>query len=175
MAAKIEKRQAIILGIMVLVVLYGAYDFLFGRSPKKVEVTSVRKVEDVGTILTQVVGGMKAASPSPAMVYAISRAEERWLKDPFLERRAYRDFFRTRVAVPVEGGKVLPESKKPSFKYSGYVNSGGKEIAIINGLEYTIGDSLVDAPGYVVKTIDPQKVVLENTLERERMEVPINE
>ena len=53
------------------------------------------------------------------------------------------------------------ENRSPLLKYvySGFVQMGDTKFAIINGMEYTIGDAVLDT-SYYVKTITPQQVVL---------------
>ena len=47
-------------------------------------------------------------------------------------------------------------------------------IAIINGVEYTEGEAL-DIKGYLLKSVSPTRVVIENSANRTLLNVPLQE
>jgi hypothetical protein len=49
----------------------------------------------------------------------------------------------------------------PSIVYSGYVDTGQKKMAIINGWEYEAGQPL-DVEGYLLKKVTPSRVLIVN-------------
>lgn len=57
------------------------------------------------------------------------------------------------------------------FSYTGYLDAGSRRLAIINGIEYMVGDQL-DSGSLVVKSIDPEKVVLEDAGKRGQLTIP---
>jgi hypothetical protein len=54
------------------------------------------------------------------------------------------------------GGEAAP------LAYSGYIKVGTKTYAVVNGMEYAVGDELAEG-GYQVKAIDKSFVLLERT------------
>jgi hypothetical protein len=58
--------------------------------------------------------------------------------------------------------------------YSGYVDSGKKKMAVINGLEYSVGEQL-ETGGYVLKKITATKVIIKNRNTGSELEISIQE
>ena len=58
--------------------------------------------------------------------------------------------------------------------YSGYVDSGKNKMAVINGIEYRIGEELKEE-GYILKQITPSKVMIFNKSTGNKLEIPIQE
>ncbi len=57
--------------------------------------------------------------------------------------------------------KTLPKNKlpliTPSFKYTGFIDMGSAQIALINGTQYLVGDTI---SSYKVESIEAKKVIL---------------
>src|SRR3990172_7639792 len=84
---KLATRQLIILGIMLLAILYGAYE-LFSTGRKKPAVFDTAKTAvDLNTFISEITLAMTSEAPSPVDAYMIKRAETEWLRDPFYERK----------------------------------------------------------------------------------------
>jgi len=66
-------------------------------------------------------------------------------------------------------GAAATASKLP--RYSGYVELGSGRLAIVDGIEYQVGDNL-EGGGYKVAAITPDQVVLEILANGNRVEVP---
>lgn len=135
---------------MVAAVLYGAYVLFFESSSKMTKRPAAPKttaeIEDfVGQITRNIAG--KAQSKGGA--YTLSQAEADWDKDPFLKSEM--DF-------------NAPKDEKPldfaNLSYSGFLKMGKRDMAIINGMEYEVGEELEDE-GYTIKEITPTKVILD--------------
>ena len=56
-------------------------------------------------------------------------------------------------------------------RYTGYVELGSGRLAIVDGIEYQVGDNL-EGGGYKVAAISPDQVVLEILANGNRVEVP---
>ena len=69
------------------------------------------------------------------------------------------------------GGAAAP---KIEFVYSGYLEVDRKRMAIINGMEYREGEGL-DIKGYVLKSVSPSSVVIENRGTGATINVPLQE
>jgi hypothetical protein len=98
--------------------------------------------------------------------YIIGRAETDWKQNPFIEKNYYKEW------AAGEGAGASGASAK--IIYSGYVDAGKKKMAVINGLEYAVGESL-EIPGYILKTITSSKVVISNGNTGSELEIPIQE
>jgi len=167
---EMEKRELIILGIMAVVVLYGAFTFLAGKSRNKTSAPPALSSSELKTMAGDLAISMARDILTPAEAYTIARAEAEWLHDPFYERKAYRGLLHSRETTKTG----VDTAKKITFNYTGYIEYGGRKMAIINGLEYTTGDGL-ETKGYMLRQISLSKVTIENTDSRVKIEVPIEE
>jgi hypothetical protein len=169
MPKKLNTRQIVILAVMAVAVLYGAYEILGPRlgmkSPGMKPETDVKKfVADATTGITADVAG-------ELEVYAAVRAETPWGRDPFMDRAAYAEY-----AALQEGAlKAKAASGKAiTFAYTGFLEAGKRRVAIINGVEYVVNEPLVEE-GYVLRAIDNKKVVIEKKVEGVKFDVLIQE
>ncbi len=169
MAAKLEKRQYIILGLMAVAVLYGAWE-LWPTGSRQAEAPNeaayraevVRFKDDLTA---------RAPRPTPeAEAHLTVAAETPWERDPFVAPATYQAWKAAREA-PLE--KEKPETVV-SFEYTGFVGMGDHRLAIINGLDYETNDILLNQD-YRVRQIEPHLVVLENVLDGALLEIPIQE
>jgi hypothetical protein len=146
----------IILGVMAIVILYAAFDYLAPQ--KKIPgVDMAQKTAELKTFVTDLTAGLGKDSSKNLGTLIFSRAEREWTQDPFLDSRAYKSW--SQVKVPAkEAGAAAP---KIEFVYSGYLEVDRKRMAIINGMEYREGEGL-DTKGYVLKSVSPSSVVIEN-------------
>ena len=166
---KMEKRQIIILGITAAVILYGAFNFIFKAPAKTTTFSSVTKASEFKTFATDVSIGISKEVTSPGEAYAINRAETEWLRDPFYDKKTYRELLKAK-----ESSNAVVDAKKLTFNYTGYIEYNGKAMAIINGVEYSAGEALEES-GYVLRAIFPGKVIIENKADRDRIEVLISD
>jgi hypothetical protein len=154
--AKMGKRQMIILGVMAIVILYAAFVYLAPQ--KKIPgVDMAQKTAELKTFVTDLTAGLGKDSSKNLGTLIFSRAEREWTQDPFLDSRAYKSWTQVKVTAK-EAGAAAP---KIEFVYSGYLEADRKRMAIINGMEYREGEGL-DAKGYVLKSVSPSSVVIEN-------------
>lgn len=166
--AKLEKRQIIILGLTAIVILYAAVDFLM---PKKRDTAAdmQQQTEDLNSFITTLSTGMGKDTSKNLRPLIFSRAEREWTRDPFLDETSYKSW--VQVKVPIKEGAAAP---KIEFTYTGYLEVDKKRIAIINGVEYTEGEAL-DTKGFVLKSVSPTRVVIENRGTRALLNVTLQE
>jgi hypothetical protein len=164
---KLNKRQIIILGIMGVVVLYGAYEFIFAGSARKAETEVKSNAIEIKTLVSGLTTELAKDSSTGIDAYIIGRAEANWQGSPFLERSLYKEL----AAREATAGKNVAAVK---IIYSGYVDSGRKKMAIVNGIEYSAGEKL-EMEGYVLKKITTSKVVISNRNTGSEVEIPIQE
>jgi hypothetical protein len=154
--AKMGKRQMIILVVMVIVILYAAFDYLAPRK-KIAGVDMAQKTAELKTFVTGLTAGLGKELSKNLGPLIFSRAEKEWTQDPFLDSRAYKSWTQVKVTAK-EAAAAAP---KIEFVYSGYLEVDRKRMAIINGMEYKEGEDL-DTKGYVLKSVSPSNVVIEN-------------
>jgi hypothetical protein len=167
---KLTKRQILILGVMLLAILYGAYNWFFTASKKQAVVTA-KSATDLNAFIGSITATLTKDTPSPVIAYTIKRVEEEWLRDPFYEPSNDREEAAAKEAARVE---ALSAAAKSQLHYTGYVDTGRKKIAVINGNEYSIGETL-DVGGFVLKNVDPVKIIITNKENRMTLEIPLKE
>lgn len=152
--ANLGMRQKIILAIMAVAILYAAVDFMMPKK-KITEIDASRQAEELSTFVTTLSAGMgKDARNLGPLIF--SRAEKSWAQDPFLDGKSLRAW--VQIKKPLKEGAPAP---KIDFTYTGYLEMDSKRIAIINGMEYKEGEAL-DIKGYVLKSVSPGRVSIEN-------------
>jgi hypothetical protein len=157
-APKMSKREKVILIIMALTVVYGFYAlFLENPSSGQPKLAAAKNKLDtfnkfITSVATLVKGGI-----SEEETYIIDNIPVKWTKDPLLNTKK-------EVAFKPEKEK-LDEAKKEAtaqelgIVYSGFLNMGNRNLAIINGIEYEKGENLPDG-GHIVEQIYPNRVVV---------------
>jgi type II secretory pathway component PulC len=165
---KLGKRQMIILGVMGIVILYAAFNFLVPK--KKVSAPNVtHNTAELNTFVTDLTAGLAKDTTKNLQVLIFSRAEKEWRQDPFLDAKSYRSWSKAR-----EPAKVGAAAPKIEFIYSGYLEVNRKRLAIINGMEYREGEEL-DVKGFVLKSVSPARVVIKNRAARATQTIPMQE
>jgi hypothetical protein len=166
--AKLGKREMIILGVMAIAILYAAFVYL---SPEKKDpgADMSQKTAELNTFVTDLSGSLKMDTMKNPGTLILARAEKEWTQDPFLNGRDFKKWTEAGKAG-TEGAAVV----KIEFVYSGYLEVGRKRMAIINGMEYKEGEAL-DVKGYMLKSISPAKVVIENRGIGATLNVPLLE
>lgn len=146
-----------------MAVLYGAYEIFFASPAEKK--TQQVKVEN-NSMSKNLVAVLTNSPLDKINGYIIARAETDWKNNPFWDRNLYKQW------ITKDDTKVTPTATKIS--YSGYIEAGKKKMAIINGIEYSVGESL-EIEGYVLKSITPTKVKIENRNTRNVIDVSLQE
>jgi hypothetical protein len=163
---RLKKREIIILVIAALFILYAGYEYLIaGPASKKVK-TSTESV-NINTSSTGITKDLGKDKITDFDAYVIRRMEADWGKNPFWKKDLYKAWA-NREGV-AKGSGVLAK-----IIYSGYVDSGKNKMAIINGLEYRLGEEL-ELEGYVLKQITPSSVLIFNKYTGNKEEIPLQE
>lgn len=153
-------REKIIVGVMFLTIVYGAYELLGNRGSVKRERADAPKVnplEELRGFVSDVTQKMVKEKMSVEYQYMVERAGMEWVKDPFIASSA---LLKSEAAVKTPAAKETQSNAAvPDFVYTGFLQLGDKKLAVINGAEYTAGES-VGVQGYYIKSIAPNKVVL---------------
>ena len=164
--AKLKKREIIILVIAALFILYAGYEYLIaGPASKKVK-TSTESV-NINTSISEMTKDLGKDKITDFDAYVIRRMEADWGKNPFWKKDLYKAWV-NREGLAKSSGALA------KIIYSGYVDSGKNKMAIINGLEYRVGEQL-ELEGYVLKQITPSRVLIFNKYTGNEEEIPLQE
>lgn len=167
---KLGKRQMIILRVMGIVILYAAFNFLAPK--KKISAPNMtQKTTELNTFVTDLTAGLAKDTTKNLNVLIFSRAEREWKQDPFLDAKSYRAWSKAREPAKAGAAAAAP---KIEFTYSGYLEVNRKRMAIINGMEYREGEEL-DVKGFLLKSVSPARVVIENRAARAAQTIPLQE
>jgi hypothetical protein len=167
------KREKIIVGIMCLAVLYGAYDlFVYRKKPKYTATQpSANPITELKSFVAEVTQKLINEKVSAEYSYMISQAGANWTKDPFI---ASVEPLKKRQTIEEAPQKEIVPPTRSGFIYTGYLELGPTKLAVINGLEYSVGESL-DTNGLYVKSISPHHVVIGKVNGLETLQLPLRE
>jgi hypothetical protein len=145
------KREKILLICATLALVFGAL-YLLTSAPgtKRPQDGPSARPDADREFLERLNIELQKEALSDAENYVLKRSALEWQADPTLGR----------PLSPEVKAEKLDAMAGQAFQYTGYVIVGSERIAIINGLEYMVGEHLVSG-GYVVRTIEPERVVLE--------------
>ena len=137
---------------MVLSVVYGVYTVFLSGPQEETAFKSGgdKELEALNSFITKVADKTKN-SLSKEQVYVLQKAQIEWKQDPLLQIKPKISKEETEARKP-----LVLESK---ILYTGFLQMGNKRLAILNGLEYEIGDRL-EARGLIVRNIHPNYVVI---------------
>jgi hypothetical protein len=147
-------REKTVLILMVIAISVGGY-MLFFNAPEEPVVKKTR--ESAKKTDAFVLGVAKALSKDDTRagtdLYIITKAAMEWTKEPFMVYHASRSKGSSTIDTP-------KPHKTWTFVYSGYLEASHRKLAIINGMEYEVGDTLLPS-GYVVQRISPFRVIIQ--------------
>ncbi len=146
-----QKREKIMLGgVALTLVVAGA--LFFSGSPKTAPETA--KGGPAGPSLAEVTKTLEQSKLTSEQGYRIALLADNATIDPFYGGGA--------VVAQDDGRGLAPGEAAVQLVYSGFIKVGTKILAVINGIEYAVGDALAEG-GYMVKAIDKNFVLLERT------------
>jgi len=161
------REKIIIISAVASMIAYLVYALLPGgttRLPTENEAQQLEAthafVPDMSKILTQ-------DDTLKADTYILTQAATEWRQKPFLvsEKPIEAD---GSPASTAESTETIP------FRYTGYLEAGDKKLAVINGMEYEVGEGLAPG-GYVVKDISLAQVIVEKSDDRTAIMLPLDE
>lgn len=166
----ISKREKIILAVVAIAVLYFMLDTLILRdsfmekaAPSLEKANVERELKEIDELVSTVSATLKECEITEAEAFVIEQAGLPWPKDPFF------------VGMPTEQTEaVSDEDLLTSFTYTGFIEMGDTYVAIINGVDYRVGEEL-EQPGFVLQSVTPHHVVIEHTELKQRITVPFME
>lgn len=166
-------REKIIVGIMCLTVLYGAYDlFVYRNKPKyKASAPTSNPIIELKSFVAEVSRKLVSEKVSDDHRYMIAKSGENWTKDPFIP--SIEPLRKELVRNETPQKPSVPQSPS-GFIFTGFLEIGNKRLAVINDVEYSVGEQL-DPNGLYVKSISPQYVVIGKVSGPETIQLPLKE
>ncbi len=168
---KLSNQRNILIYGFIFLILYGVY--YLHIEPKMESLHKSYKGQQSPEIQAFMDGVDKSINASGAVIdaFIVNRAEAEWSSDPFYKARLYDDLISSGINI-----KTVLEEYKAKFTYSGYIQAGEKELAIINNTEYQTGDTLEEYTGlYVLKSIYPSRVIIGDKAENNTLEILLSE
>lgn len=151
-----EKREKILLGVMIIALLFIGPYYFFSGDGKVPTVADLVNKEALDKTIKEVDEISQKSVLSQLEILRLQEAESPWVFNPFYDRskdvKAAQE-----VVLHLPAGVVI--------SYTGYVSVGGAMYAIINGLEYQIGNHLeiAGAEDFIVTTIKKNKIIIGKT------------
>jgi len=145
-------REKAIVGLMLLAVVYGVYIVFFAGPNEEAAFKSGgdTKLEALNSFITKVAEKTKSSLPEE-QAYALQKAQSDWTQDPLIH-------IKPKMSREEEAQRQ-PLKLDRKIIYTGFLQMGANRLAIINGLEYEIGDRL-EPDGLIVRNIHPNHVVI---------------
>ena len=145
-------RERIIVVLMIIVVIYGAYSLFLAPGDKSTAPGSKEKMAELKNFVVDAATNLTSESVSAVDKYIIDQAEKAWPDSPFLQSGSIL------TSQPFEAkAEVIKE--RINLAYTGFLQTDNSLLAIVNGREYETGEQLSE-DGYYIKSISPNKVVI---------------
>lgn len=151
-----NKREIIMIVIAVAIGLFGLLDFLIFSKSNPSDQTALIKIEknkvnDFAITAQAQLQIIQKVTRDSNLPYWIHQAESSWVNDPFIN---YDLTTQTNSQTEKRAVQNIPE-----LDYTGFVQAGDKLMAIVNGMEYMVGE-IIKEIGYKVLSITPTRVKL---------------
>jgi len=137
---------------MILVLVLGGFNFL-RKTPDLLLAGKEQHINELNQFIVKAASQLNDKG-GEVSDYILKTAAIKLGKDPFLKLEA-------KKAPVLDQKNSIAEKDEQALHYLGYLQLGHKNIAIINGYEYEIGDA-VESHGYIVQQITHEKVTLES-------------
>lgn len=164
-----SKREKIIVLLMFVAIVLGAYNFFQQPEASLPEANSGADLESLNRIAVNAAKNFFNKQAVETERQVIDLARNAWSQDPFVKSRALLSAER-----PPTPSVAKPTVQRVALAYTGYVQVDGKRLAIINDREYETGEALVE-PGYHVRSITPKRVLIAVEGEGAPLSLPLEE
>jgi hypothetical protein len=146
-----KKRELIFIILAVAALIYGAVDFGIRSIKGKSAPPGSSKVETSATfsLITEELGAPAASQQKAKGLEILNAVSVAWPEGLFADITAFADHEEEEEALTLVDKALI---------YSGYMTMGEKIFAVINGIEYRIGDIV---EGFFLKKIDPMEIIME--------------
>ena len=152
-----SKRERIILILMIVVGMIGAYTYLFDSKKKDNTDLQQKAMEESNKFLTEM---SKEITNDPYSIlddYIVTRSLEEWKGESFLSTNS---LLKSEQEASINEEDVKEGSDNDFiYKYTGFLEMLDHKFAIINGVEYEEGDAL-EGDGLTIISISKGSVIL---------------
>jgi type II secretory pathway component PulC len=156
------KREKIIVVAAAVAVLAGIFNFLAAPGKKAANSAASADLKVDEDFASSIDAALKKAAFTKTEAYVFQKASIDWASDPFAGSR----LVSSAAAVPQAGGG-------PALDYTGYVIARQARLAVINGMEYSVGE-MVLGTHCVVKAVEPKNVIVVEPGKREGISIPFS-
>ncbi len=146
-----KKRELIFVALAALALIYGAVDYVV-RGSTKISASGggAATTEAAFSLIREELSDGAGSRQRVTALEILKALSAAWPDDVFAAVAvADKEAVREEEVSPAEAVTLI---------YSGYMNMGEKILAVINGIEYRIGDTV---EGFVLKEIDPMEIIME--------------
>ena len=165
-------REKIIVSVMCLTIIYGAYELTANRRGKTAPPSlKTNSASDLKTFVAEVSRKVAGEKVAREYRYLIAQADTPWSKDPFLKSD---EALKPSLAPAAPPTRPVNTERPPDFAYTGFLALGATRMAIVNGMEYSEGEAL-SVDDYYIKTIFPNRLVIGRIGGTEMIQLPIQE
>ena len=165
-------REKVIVGLMCLTIVYGAYELIGSNTSRKKAPSSPEDpIGELKSFVAEIGQKLNRERPAGDYAYIVTQAGSTWDKDPFIHSPG------SLKKSPPASTAARPSKRveyRAKFAYTGFMQLGNVKMAIINGTEYAVGEAMDDRSFYV-KSISPQRVVIGKVDGVETIQLPIQE
>ncbi len=169
--AKSKKRSDFLFFVISVALLYGTYYLFIEPQTTTTDRYVGKQSPELQAYMVEITTKLKKKSSSSVNSSIIERSEAVWLNDPFYDTIAYGELTMAEALVGADFA-----TKREDFTYSGFLNTNAKKIAIINDLEYEVGETIVLTTGmYVLEDIHPTKVIIGNKVNKDSRVIHLQE
>ncbi|MGE0084714.1 MAG: hypothetical protein AB7S75_09850 [Desulfococcaceae bacterium] len=144
-----SNREKITVILAFVAMLYGIYEYIFSAKPQMYR-KNAEDAEDILQYIAQISQELARTGLTPFENYLIEKTEKKWedifMPTPLREKEDNQRGELQKIKLPV---------------YTGYMQMGKRMIAIIDGMDYEVGESL-PVSGYELIRISPQEITVRN-------------
>jgi len=155
------QREKIILGVTAIAIVAGALYLIVDRGPGTAPGAPRADLKSLQEFASLTGEELKKADLTETQAYILERASAEWAGDPFLGRAL--------TAAKAEAAKAA--EIPAALAYTGFVIAGNSRLAVINGMEYQVGEMVLGSE-LVLQAIDPQNVVVKQLGGQESFNIP---
>lgn len=155
------KREKVLIALMALAIGYGGFELFYSPAARGPEIKDTVEVEAARELARSVNKTLQEADLDQDQQYVLEAASSAWSKNPFYVWPVPED---TRE-------EALPEEEREVMIYSGYLEMGRVRLAVINGLEYQVGEELAGGR-FVVTRITPSNVTVQSRKSQLELTIP---
>ena len=146
-----RREKVLIIGAL-LVAIFGIFQFIKPKPETAPRDQSSVRSADSRELIQKIETELQKEALNESETTVLAKAALEWSRDPFVGKKL----------LPLGDANRFDDSGAKDLLYTGYIISGNRKLAIINGLEYMVGDRLITGE-FILRHIHPETVVLEST------------